>query len=84
MSREPQDVVMQVGETKWQLKFKHYGSKGRGGVSVGWKKFVRDNNLCEGDVCVFEPAKPEAKPFHLDVYIFRAAEAESSNNTTSE
>ncbi|KAG2238843.1 hypothetical protein Bca52824_091913 [Brassica carinata] len=84
MSREPQDVVMQVGETKWQLKFKHYGSKGRGGVSVGWKKFVRDNNLCEGDVCVFEPTKPEAKPFHLDVYIFRAAEAESSNNTTSE
>nr|VDD40843.1 unnamed protein product [Brassica oleracea] len=83
MSREPQDVVMQVGETKWQLKFKHYGSKGRGGVSVGWKKFVRDNNLCEGDVCVFEPTKPEAKPFHLDVYIFRAAEAESSNNTTS-
>ena len=77
MSREPQDVVMQVGETKWQLKFKHYGSKGHGGVSVGLKKFVRDNNLCEGDVCVFEPAKPEAKPFHLDVYIFRAAEAES-------
>ncbi|KAF3593818.1 hypothetical protein DY000_02027798 [Brassica cretica] len=84
MSREPQDVVMQVGETKWQLKFKHYGSKGRGGVSVGWKKFVRDNDLCEGDVCVFELTKPEAKPLHLDVYIFRAAEAESSNNTTSE
>ncbi|CAN7015649.1 unnamed protein product [Brassica rapa subsp. trilocularis] len=80
MSREPQDVVMQVGERKWHLKFKYYGSKGRGGVSVGWKKFVRDNNLCEGDVCVFEPTKPEAKPFHLDVYIFRAAEAESSNN----
>ncbi|WZY86266.1 hypothetical protein YC2023_032650 [Brassica napus] len=82
MSREPQDVVMQVGERKWHLKFKYYGSKGRGGVSVGWKKFVRDNNLCEGDVCVFEPTKPEAKPFHLDVYIFRAAEAESMNTST--
>ncbi|KAF8098345.1 hypothetical protein N665_0268s0014 [Sinapis alba] len=80
MSRESQDVVMKVGEKKWHLKFKFYGTQGRGGISTGWKKFVRDNNLCEGDVCVFEPAKTEAKPFHLDVYIFRAAEAESSNN----
>ncbi|XP_018484959.2 B3 domain-containing protein REM16 [Raphanus sativus] len=80
MSPESQDIVMQVGETKWQLKFSFYGSSGRGGISTGWKVFVRDNNLCEGDVCVFEPAKPEVKPFHLDVKIFRAAEADSSNN----
>ncbi|KFK29940.1 hypothetical protein AALP_AA7G198000 [Arabis alpina] len=77
---EPQEVVMQVDQTKWQLMFKFYGARGYGGISTGWRKFAQDNNLCMGDVCVFEPAKSGTKPHHLDVYIFRAAEAESSNN----
>lgn len=77
---EFQDVVMQVGERKWYLKFKYYGFKGCGGVLVGWKKFVRDNNLCEGDVCVFELVKFEVKLFYFDVYIFCVVEVESSNN----
>lgn len=75
-----QDVVMQVDQTKWDMKFNFFGSRGAGGISTGWKKFVHDNNLCQGDVCVFEPANSETKPLHLYVFIFRAVEAESSNN----
>ncbi|XP_010437778.1 PREDICTED: B3 domain-containing protein REM16 isoform X1 [Camelina sativa] len=75
-----QEVVMQVDQKKWVMKFNFFGSRGRGGISTGWKKFVQDNNLRESDVCVFEPTNSETKPLHLHVYIFRAAEAESSNN----
>lgn len=71
-----QEVVMQVDQRKWDMKFNIFGSRGSGGISTGWKKFVQDNNLRESDVCVFEPANSETKPFHLYVYIFRAAEAE--------
>ncbi|XP_010432585.1 PREDICTED: B3 domain-containing protein REM16-like isoform X5 [Camelina sativa] len=75
-----QEVVMQVDQKKWGMKFNFFGSRGRGGISTGWKKLVQDNNLRESDVCVFEPTNSETKPLHLHVYIFRAAEAESSNN----
>ncbi|ESQ53824.1 hypothetical protein EUTSA_v10027291mg, partial [Eutrema salsugineum] len=80
MSHEPQEVVMQMNQRKWHMKFSSYRSPDRGGITTGWKKFVRDNHLCLGDVCVFEPAKPETKPLHIYVYIFRAAETESSSN----
>ncbi|ANM66063.1 putative transcription factor B3-Domain family [Arabidopsis thaliana] len=75
-----QEVVMQVDQTKWEMKFNIFGARGSGGISTGWKKFVQDNNLREGDVCVFEPANSETKPLHLNVYIFRGEETERTNN----
>lgn len=84
MSLGPQEVVMKVDQSKWHMKYNIFGSRGRGGISTGWKKFVKDNNLCMGDVCVFEPDNSEAKPLHLDVYIFRAAEAEVATMVHSE
>ncbi|EOA17118.1 hypothetical protein CARUB_v10005377mg [Capsella rubella] len=74
-----QEVVMQIDQMKWVMKFNLFGSRCSGGISTGWKKFVQDNNLCESDVCVFEPMKSEKQPLHLYVYIFRVAEAESTN-----
>ncbi|CAL9227830.1 unnamed protein product [Arabidopsis halleri] len=79
-----QEVVMQVDQRKWGMKFNFFGARGSGGISTGWKKFVQDNNLREGDVCVFEPANSETRPpLHLNVYIFRGEETERSNNVDS-
>ncbi|CAN8327196.1 unnamed protein product [Cochlearia groenlandica] len=80
MSFEPQEVVMQVNQTKWRMSFNIYLTRGRGGISTGWRKFVHDNNLRIGDVSVFEPVKTETKLFHLNVRIFRATEEENTNN----
>lgn len=78
-----QEVVMQVDQRKWDMKFNFFGARGSGGISTGWKKFVQDNNLWEGDVCVFEPANSVTKPLHLNVYIFRGEETERSKNVDS-
>ncbi|KAI3851947.1 hypothetical protein MKW98_019946 [Papaver atlanticum] len=41
-----------------------------GRISQGWGEFVADNNLKEGDVCVFELVD-RRKNFEMNVYIFR-------------
>ncbi|XP_026425630.1 putative B3 domain-containing protein Os03g0621600 [Papaver somniferum] len=41
-----------------------------GRICQGWGEFVADNNLKEGDVCVFELID-RRKNFEMDVYIFR-------------
>ncbi|KAJ0010614.1 hypothetical protein Pint_34508 [Pistacia integerrima] len=45
---------------------------GRVDLYKGWSKYARDNNLEEGDVCVFEPIR--TKDVALKVTIFRALE----------
>jgi hypothetical protein len=42
------------------------------GKSIGWGRFCRDNNLEEGDVCVFELIK--RNPVVLNVSIFHVAD----------
>ncbi|KAJ1440370.1 DNA-binding barrel domain superfamily [Sesbania bispinosa] len=41
-------------------------------VTSGWKKFASDNNLKEGDVCLFELTK--SRPLSFKVLIFRVGE----------
>ena len=41
-------------------------------IGRGWIVFARENNLEEGDVCVFELIK--RKPVVLNVSIFRVAD----------
>ncbi|RZC76665.1 hypothetical protein C5167_000814 [Papaver somniferum] len=41
-----------------------------GRISQGWAEFVADNDLKEGDVCVFELVD-RRKNFEMNVYIFR-------------
>ncbi|KAL5704455.1 hypothetical protein ACHQM5_022884 [Ranunculus cassubicifolius] len=56
LSRQPESAFLRVPpSTKtWTVSilYKEHGQKG--GISGGWARFVMDNNLEEGDVCVFE------------------------------
>ncbi|XP_062152445.1 B3 domain-containing transcription factor VRN1-like [Alnus glutinosa] len=46
--------------------------RGNSAKNIGWAQFLGDNNLKEGDVCVFELLK--RKPVVLNVSIFHAAD----------
>ena len=46
-------------------------------IGKGWTAFSRDNNLEEGDVCVFEVIK--RKPVVLSVTIFHVVDHQSSD-----
>lgn len=57
-------------EKKWRVRF-IYGSN-RKKISEGWGAFSLENNLEEGDVCLFELIA--SKDVVLKASIFRAAE----------
>ncbi|XP_016484669.1 B3 domain-containing transcription factor VRN1-like [Nicotiana tabacum] len=64
-------VVLQVpNKRSWALNCT-VGTK-NGKLNSGWKKFVQDNNLKVGDVCVFEQVSRTR--FLFNVYIFPAVE----------
>ncbi|KAE8653986.1 AP2/B3-like transcriptional factor family protein, putative isoform 2 [Hibiscus syriacus] len=65
------DVVLRMNERTWRTRFFYHRNRKNGGFSGGWRKFVKDNNIEERDVCVFEPANIGSKPIILDVSIFR-------------
>ncbi|KAK9740585.1 hypothetical protein RND81_03G046200 [Saponaria officinalis] len=67
-----QVIYLKIGDKKWQTKI-IFSSKGRGGISFGWKQFALDNRLEELDVLVFKPANLTDEPVQLDVSIFRIA-----------
>lgn len=50
----------------WRMSYLHYESFS--GLGKQWKKFALDNNLEEGDVCIFELTGELV----MDVHIFRA------------
>lgn len=65
------DVVLQVpNKRSWALNCTVGRKNGR--LNSGWKKFVQDNNIKVGDVCVFEQVSRTR--FLFNVYIFPAVE----------
>lgn len=55
---------------KWSVCY--LGNRSNPGLSGGWKRFSLDNNLEEGDVCIFELDNMEN--YTLRVHIFRVVE----------
>jgi hypothetical protein len=58
LQRRPPEVLLfrPSGEEKWRVRYYHSSST-RGFNCQRWVKFVWDNGLREGDVCVFELIK---------------------------
>uniref|UniRef100_A0A0A8ZPI9 TF-B3 domain-containing protein n=1 Tax=Arundo donax TaxID=35708 RepID=A0A0A8ZPI9_ARUDO len=55
-----QTVVLQCRKNIWEAKMVIHSSK-RWYLNGGWSKFVRDNDLRIGDICLFELKKNERK-----------------------
>ncbi|CAJ1977623.1 unnamed protein product [Sphenostylis stenocarpa] len=66
------------GDKTWLVKFCVNSSNGQSVLTTGWRKFVKENNLKVGDVCVFEQIKSPA--FSLRVHIFRHGEETNPTN----
>ncbi|KAK8560534.1 hypothetical protein V6N13_082971 [Hibiscus sabdariffa] len=75
ISRAKADVILRVSERRWRTQFNYRRSHECGALSCGWRKFVKDNNIEEHDVCVFEPANIGSRPIILDVSIFHVLPA---------
>lgn len=69
------DIKLQLPDGK-QWPVRHIAYRGKAKISRGWRKFVTDNNLEEGDVCVFEPV--ETEDIVLNVTVFRVLEDRNS------
>ncbi|CAK8571318.1 unnamed protein product [Lathyrus sativus] len=67
LKNEQSDILLQLADGRtWDAKYCF------GKIKVGWKKFVGDNRLKMGDVCVFEITKSKTPTFK--VLIFRLEE----------
>ncbi|XP_058765605.1 B3 domain-containing transcription factor VRN1-like [Vicia villosa] len=67
IEKEQSDILLQLMDGRtWDAKYSF------GKIKAGWKKFVGDNKLKVGDVCVFELTK--SKVLTLKVLIFRIEE----------
>ncbi|KAK8623362.1 hypothetical protein V6N13_118248 [Hibiscus sabdariffa] len=75
ISRAKADVILRMNERRWRTQFNYRRSRECGALSCGWRKFVKDNNIEEHDVCVFEPANIGSRPIILDVSIFHVLPA---------
>ncbi|CAN6449359.1 unnamed protein product [Victoria cruziana] len=64
--------LQNVDGREWAVRLLRRGD--RGGLESGWSDFVYDNNLEEGDVCVFELIGDKKKMLVLKVVIFRVVE----------
>ncbi|KAL4196132.1 hypothetical protein AMTRI_Chr04g181840 [Amborella trichopoda] len=65
-----QNIKLQVPNMKNSWPAKISWARGKTRISSGWKKFVTDNDLKEGDACVFELSKARSDTFNI--LIFRA------------
>jgi hypothetical protein len=63
-------ILVGPSEKKWSVCY--LGNRSNPGLSGGWKRFTLDNNLEEGDVCIFELDNMEN--YTLRVHIFRVVE----------
>ncbi|KAL1540009.1 B3 domain-containing protein REM16-like [Salvia divinorum] len=63
-------LVLRHGDKQWQMLY--IGDEKRPRFeSAGWKRFVNDNNLQEGDACIFEVMESTSQILRLDVVILR-------------
>ena len=58
LQKKPSDILLfrPSRDEKWRVRY-YYSNNKRGFNCRRWLKFVSDNGLCEGDVCVFELIK---------------------------
>ena len=63
-------IKVQLGEKQWPVRCLY--KAGRAKFSQGWYEFTLENNLGEGDVCVFELLR--TRDFVLKVTAFRVNE----------
>ncbi|XP_027189947.2 B3 domain-containing transcription factor VRN1-like isoform X2 [Cicer arietinum] len=72
LKKKQSDILLQLldGRT-WHARYSY------GKIKVGWRKFVEDNKLENGDVCLFELTKSQA--LTLKVLIFRDEEQPHSS-----
>ncbi|XP_014512003.1 B3 domain-containing transcription factor VRN1 isoform X1 [Vigna radiata var. radiata] len=74
---EHDGVTLWTSESRpWHVEFYRNNTSNQINFTIGWKDFVKDNNLRLGDVCVFEKIKKSGISFK--VIIFRDREESSS------
>nr|KYP49709.1 B3 domain-containing protein At1g49475 family [Cajanus cajan] len=49
-----QYVMLLVGDRSWRVKLSHYHNKSSSYFTAQWPAFARDNDLKEGDACLFQ------------------------------
>ena len=67
-------VIFTYCGKKWETLYTIVPREGRGHslrTSIRWRKFVTDNNLKEGDACVFELTERSDKLIKVRVQILR-------------
>lgn len=62
-------VTLQFNKNLWHVRLASCPSEPSTKLSTGWSKFVEENKLEAGDVCVFELVNKEDLVF--DAHIFR-------------
>ncbi|KAK1401389.1 putative transcription factor B3-Domain family [Heracleum sosnowskyi] len=64
-------VVFTYGGKKWETRSYVYRRGNTWRTSIKWREFVIDNNLNEGDACVFEFTESNNKLIRVKVQILR-------------
>ncbi|KAH9309571.1 hypothetical protein KI387_037482, partial [Taxus chinensis] len=66
-------ILVNSNMNEWHVRYIWRSSRGAGVLSAGWKYFTVDNNLEEGDICIFERVDNNKNSIKLRVHIFRVA-----------
>ncbi|KAK3139702.1 hypothetical protein QOZ80_5AG0388290 [Eleusine coracana subsp. coracana] len=84
--RKSQTVTLQrPGKNKkWHAKFdiRKDGSSHKYILSSSWSQFVRDNHVCQGDICIFQPMNDTNEKFMATVYLLRESKSYSFSGRT--
>jgi len=59
-------VTVEVGRISWTMKLVRSDGKRLGGV--GWREFAKENDLEEGDVCIFELVLRNDSVFKVHIF----------------
>ncbi|CAN4110488.1 unnamed protein product [Withania somnifera] len=62
-------TVLTCGQKKWDMFYG--GIKSNNRITIGWKEFVDDNNIKEGDGLVLELSECSVSKIHFRVQILR-------------
>ncbi|KAH7692792.1 B3 DNA binding domain-containing protein [Dioscorea alata] len=72
MNRRKRTVILRIPKKKKEWHVKFHCSRSWGFRGQQWQSFVFDNNIEEGDACVFELISAKSEFLKFDVHIFRA------------
>ncbi|KAH9309569.1 hypothetical protein KI387_037480, partial [Taxus chinensis] len=65
-------ILVDPNNNEWDVQY--LGNLNQPGLSAGWRYFSFDNNLEDGDVCIFEQVDNSDNELKLRVHIFRVVE----------